>query len=372
MAGKYLARLIVYTSLMTTAAAVLPFTTPQALFAQDESRISIDHTTSRKLAASTVSASAFHIKFAATDVARSHSVSRVQGTTSKVPHRVAGPLAATGAAVPSVPPPGFYPDDLTYFGGPTLAQMESNNIYVNKQSCGSVRTCWGNPGRFLRDLNKSDFIRLTDQYTGTRGSYEVGDSVSARVTPEPTLLGTQMTQDITLDQILALVHDAASEIGTGYGHEYHVFLPVGIDTCFPGNQVCYSPDNPSTFFFCAYHGSVDFTDIGHVLLSVEPYQNVTGCQAVPPNPNGALADSTNSVLSHELIESITDPDPPTGWVAVNSLPALGAEIGDLCEPVGVSCLNNPYFCDSEVLLNNHSYEIQLEYSNTYHACAAGR
>jgi hypothetical protein len=364
-------RVTICASLLTFATAILPFIVAQPLSAQDETTLSIDHTGPGTRGASTVSASAFHIKLAATDAVRSHPVSRVQGATSKVPRAVAAPQAAAGVALSSVPPPGFYPDDLTYFGGPTLTQMESNNIYVNKQSCGSIRTCWGNPSRFLRDLNRSTFIRLTDQYTGTRGSYEVGDSVSARVTPVPTLLGTQTTQDITQDQIVALVHDAASEIGTGYGHEYHVFLPAGIDTCFPGNQVCYSPDSPSTFFFCAYHGSIDFTDIGHVLVSVEPYQNVTGCQAVPPNPNGALADSTNSVLSHELIESITDPDPGSGWVAVNSLIALGAEIGDLCEPVGLSCLNNVYFCDSNVSLNNHSYEIQLEYSNTYHACAAG-
>ena len=71
---------------------------------------------------------------------------------------------------------------------------------------------------------------------------------------------------------------------------------------------------------------VDFSDIGHVTLRVEPYQAAVGCEVAPPNPNGELAESTNSVLSHELSETITDPDPPTGWVANSSLGEQGFEI----------------------------------------------
>jgi hypothetical protein len=147
-----------------------------------------------------------------------------------------------------------------------------------------------------------------------------------------------------------------------------VFLPKGVDTCFDLTSICYSPDNPSSFFFCAYHGSVTYGDIGHVLLSVEPYQNVPGCQAAPPNPNGILADSTNSVLSHELIETITDPDPGSGWVSDTSLIVAGAEIGDLCEPLGNSSFQ---FLDPTLTLNGRKYELQLEYGNNYHACTPG-
>lgn len=78
-----------------------------------------------------------------------------------------------------------------------------------------------------------------------------------------------------------------------------------------------------------------------------------------------LADSTNSTLSHEVIETITDPD-GDAWVANHSLSASGSEIGDHCEPIGNT---NDKFLDSYLNLNGHTYELQLEYSNRFHACA---
>ena len=84
-----------------------------------------------------------------------------------------------------------------------------------------------------------------------------------------------------------------------------------------------------------------YSDIGHVLLTVEPFQNVDGCSVATPSPNGALVDSTANVLSHETFETLTDPDPPAtfddlfnrnfGWLALNSLVEFGEEIGDICE-----------------------------------------
>jgi hypothetical protein len=269
------------------------------------------------------------------------------------------PNLQTQAAIPTVPSPGFYPSDLDYFGGPVVTNLRSHPLYINASSCGGVANCWGNPERFLTDLGFSTFIHVTDQYTRTSGRYVLGQHVFASM--------RMFTNTVGQSQLLGAVHDAAVALGTpgGYGDQFHIFLPKGVDTCFDQTSICYSPDNPPSFFFCAYHGSVTFSDIGHVLFSVEPYQNVRGCQAGPPNPNGILADSTNSVLSHELIETITDPD-GNAWIADNSLIASGAEIGDLCEK---ALPGKPFFDDPILLLNGRKYQLQLEYSNRFHACS---
>jgi hypothetical protein len=220
---------------------------------------------------------------------------------------------------------------------------------------------------FLSDFGKSNFVHVLDQYIGltTNDRYTTGTSIFAGYA---FFAGDNV---ISQNALFGIVHAAVRTLGpghNGYTHIYHVFLPKGVDTCFDLSGVCYSPDNLSSFTFCAYHGSVTFSDVGHVILSVEPYQNVIGCQAAPPNPNGIVADSTDWALSHELSESITDPDPPTGWVSFSSLDTAGFEIGDLCQPLVNSKLQ---FLLPTLVLNRHKYQLQLEYSNRYHACAPG-
>jgi hypothetical protein len=235
---------------------------------------------------------------------------------------------------------------------------EHHLVYFDCPSGPAV--CWGNPATFLTNLNDGAFIHLSDQYVGTTASYRypVGSAISVNETLQTNVLGQ--------NDLLAIIHSAAVNLSVQgeYKDIIHLFLPKGVDTCFDLTSICYSPDYPPSFVFCAYHGSVVFSDIGHIMFTIEPYQNVPGCQVASPSPNGQLADSTASVLSHETFETITDPDGSAWWSQV-SLVEMGAEIGDICEPIGnaMNQFMNPVF-----VVNGKNYKIQLEYSNTYHAC----
>jgi hypothetical protein len=264
----------------------------------------------------------------------------------------------TFTAVPSAPSPSFYPADLTYHGGHVVPTAEHHLVYFDCPSGPAV--CWGNPATFLKNLNDGAFIHLSDQYVGTTASYRypVGSAISVNETLQTNVLGQ--------NDLLAIIHSAAVNLSVqgGYKDIIHLFLPQGVDTCFDLTSICYSPDYPPSFAFCAYHGSVVFSDIGHIMFTIEPYQNVPGCQVAAPSPNGQLADSTASVLSHETFETITDPD-GSAWWSNASLVELGAEIGDICEPMGNAMAQ---FMDPVFVVNGKNYKIQLEYSNTYHAC----
>ena len=170
-----------------------------------------------------------------------------------------------------------YEGDLTYQGGPVVESAQSHPVYLLPGGTCPISVCWGDPAGFLKSLANSQFIHLADQYIGLWWSwrYTLGVSLEGSYTPPAVPL--------TDADIEAVVHSAAVATGlTGYNHIYHVFLPPGQDECFDSTfSVCYSPDNPSTFYFGAYHGSVDFTDVGHVLYTVEPFQNVPGCQGCP-------------------------------------------------------------------------------------------
>lgn len=254
--------------------------------------------------------------------------------------------------------PGFFPADLSYFGGLWVKSGSSANIYYN---CAN-QSCWGNPEGFLTDLAASKFIHVVDQYIGSKANNRYPLSLASTV----HLSGG--SSSLTSTDIESMVHQAVVQVGAG--HIFHLFLPQGVNVCV-GTDICYSPDNPSTFVFCAYHAAVTFQDLGGAVVAytVEPYQDVTGCVLAPNAngyPNGALADSTNSALSHELFETITDPFPLSGWVAVNSLPEQGNEIGDVCHGPGND--SRQVIAPSYVLARGHTYQTQLEYSNTRHAC----
>jgi hypothetical protein len=249
--------------------------------------------------------------------------------------------AATSANV-------FYPADLSKYSGTgqVLKTTTTHDIYVD-----GTETNGSNPGVFLLHWRQSQLVHVLDQYVGsTANNRYIGGTPAGLEYPIYTTLGD--------NDLVQMVHTSAAAFGAGYGHIYNIFLPQGVDFC--EGSSCYSPDNPATFAFCAFHGSIDFTDLGHVLFTLEPYMDVPGCQVPQPSPNGSLVDSTANVLSHETSETITDPD-GDAWLALSSLTEYGYEIGDVCE--------TPTFQSPVTNLNGVSYEVQFEYSNKYHACS---
>jgi hypothetical protein len=229
---------------------------------------------------------------------------------------------------------GIY--DLAYYGGPYLTGATSYNLYVN-----CAGTCWGttSPGTTLGRLAGSTFVHVIDQYVGQTGNgrYPYGGGYQVNYNTS----GTLQDQDI-----YNIIYAVASSVGTGYGKIYHVFLQSGVQQCSQNAGGCYAQNGG----YCAYHGNVDFSDIGHTLYSVEPYQAISGCSS----PNGKVVDSTISTLSHEYFETITDPDVPNNVAWYNN---YGGEIGDICR----SSYGN-------VSLSGYTYNMQREYSNRISAC----
>lgn len=250
------------------------------------------------------------------------------------------PFAASSAK------PVDSPFDLTYFGGPVLTRSRSHNVYVN---CADPASCWGTgpltPGTFLSDLNQSQFIRVVNEFihVDARGRFPVSELKTR---------ATFANHTATLGDIFSILAGAVERTGkSGYEHVYHVFLPEGTDMCID-EQTCYSPDDPSRWIFCAFHGPVDFGST-HVLFSVEPYQFVDGCAFPGQTPHGVI-DATASTLSHELLESVTDPD-LNAWFNV----LFGLENADIC-----------FAFATNQRMGKNEYVVQSEYSNKAHGCVS--
>ena len=242
----------------------------------------------------------------------------------------------------------IYPDDLTDYGGPLMKSAAAHNIYVNCPA--KNQSCWGAPEAFQTGLTGSSFAALLKQYTGSGpAAYTFSDSTAVSIT---VYRGTALYEN----DLFEIIHNVAANLRkTGYTDIYHVFLPKGTDTCFDFSKQCYSPDYNPTNFFCAYHGTVKFSDLGLVVYSIEPYQDVKGCLTKESAGASEVTNSTISTLAHETFESITDPGPKLAWYNF-----VGGEIGDERE-----------FFVSFVKVGGLVYNSQPMYSNRYHACATG-
>lgn len=244
-----------------------------------------------------------------------------------------------------------FPLDLSYSKGPLAGQITFHNVYINCSTGGG--SCWGNPYQFLNDLGHSSMIHVLDQYDGTVSLTAGASYGEARVI---------FSNVLYFNDLLRFLHHAVSKFGganaAGLGHMYNIFLAPGLDTCFDLSTVCYSPDNGSTFAFCAYHAAVQFSDFGVVIFSVEPFQAVPGCNF--HNVKNLDSGTANS-LGHETFEAMSDPIPPSGWTNTGANPSFfGAEIGDECAWSSIA----------PVTLNGRTYDIQWEYSNKGHRCAS--
>lgn len=236
--------------------------------------------------------------------------------------------------------------DLVFGGGALMTGAKNYNILVNSAD----ESPWGGQiAHFENDLFASTMMSILNQYN-SNGTYTAAGDVQVTYNTTSTL------QQADIQNI---VHQVAQQYGNGYGNMYHVFLQSGVQDCSVAadGSACYGQQ------YCAYHNSTDYADIGHVIYSVEGYQDIQGCQESDGanSPNGSLVDSTASTLSHEMFEAFTDPDPNSGWNN-STFPPNGAEIGDLCAPAaGVNT--------AVVNLNGDNWEIQMEYSNSVHDCS---
>src|SRR5262249_43657204 len=106
--------------------------------------------------------------------------------------------------------------------------------------------------------------------------------------------------------------------------------------------------------FCAYHNAVQDASGNYVYYGVHPDMSTGGCSR-GCGPNANYLDNQTAVMSHELIEAVTDPIDNHPWVdqsqscrEIRDILALGAGEDDVIK----------------------GYYVQKEWSNKYSSCIA--
>jgi hypothetical protein len=253
--------------------------------------------------------------------------------------------------------------NLLYSGGP-VEQAGTTNYAIFWEpsltaSANSVSPTYNSLiTRFLSDVGGSSLYGVATQYSQVSGGVTQnivnsstfgGSYVDTSIYPGPALTDVQIQAEVTKAM-------AAKGWTAGIGHEFFVFTAK--------NEVSCAGVECSNAVFCAYHSS--FTSGSQeVLYADQPYTGTTpvGC-TTPSSPNNDLdADSTINVVSHELMETVTDPSVGDGRYAWQD--SGGQEIGDKCNFV----FGPTDAAGADLTANGHPYIVQSEWSNRVSGCS---
>jgi hypothetical protein len=240
--------------------------------------------------------------------------------------------------------------NLTYFGGKLVNHATYTNVfwggYWSTNATGQTeRTTLNN---FMSTIGPSpDFASVLAQYAQSgqpigAGAFQ-GDK---QVTTEP---GAKI-DDATIKTTIQSWINAGLVPAPSLDQIYVLNFP-------PGTQITMGPDSSCTNF-CGYHSTIQTASGtgGLIRYIVNPYPSCTGCQF-----ESTVMNSSTVVLSHEMAETITDPDvglattvgPPLGWYD-----SANGEIGDICA--------------GDPNANMLGFRVQTEWSNADKKCVASR
>ena len=131
---------------------------------------------------------------------------------------------------------------------------------------------------------------------------------------------------------------------------YVVVPPSGVPVSAGGETGC----GGSNFTFCGYHN--DFTSGGAFRYAVLPYPCTAGQGTCFVDPSQDVSKALQVVGSHELTETVTDPDTePGGWFSDRT----GDENADIC--AGVECVDS-------VTEGTETFSVNPAWSNLAKGC----
>ena len=247
---------------------------------------------------------------------------------------------------------------LTYYGGPVVSDMRSVDVSYGPDSYVAA----GHPGAGTMAAFTGQFLGSgvndwlaeygTSKAGGThqtigRGTY--GGTIT--ITPAPADDGSVVTDAQVQAELNAQITAGVLPVPDA-NTSYTVFFPLGQRICQGGSCSLVAGG------FCAYHGTF-LRNGSAVTYQVMPdLTGTTGCG------NSNDLGNTTSVLSHELTETITDPNvglatvvgPPLGWYDTTN-----GEIGDICNA------QQGTFVGTDAV----TYTVQAEFSDVRNDCIVG-
>ena len=239
---------------------------------------------------------------------------------------------------------------LDYYGGRVLGHVKVDIVVWDRWSYGRSAHLTGTHSveSFFKAITASPYVDWLDEYD-TPSQHIGRGSVEGIYTVHPPTAddGATITSS-QIDDALRSLFTAEQLPKPSTTRLYAIF--------FPSKKTIATPDGDSVRDFCAYH---DTTTSGRstVYYAVMPYEvGNRGCKMASTS-----FDSLTTVVSHELLEAITDPG--VGLNRVAWYDGDNGEIADIC-----AFTSSP---SRVVGADGVSYTVQRAWSNRRGACVAG-
>ncbi len=284
------------------------------------------------------------------------------------------------AAPPAARPFDAFFSNLDYSGGPVMPSNANYTVYWAPSGAPTYPSDYkAGVDQYLTDLahdsgGTTNVDSVATQYNDSAGHFaSYASTFAGRINdtdPYPTSGCRGAAICLTDAQIQTELGNYINAHGLprDLSHEYFLLLPPGVVTCFnaSGSFGC-SVGSSINVVYCAYHGSSTAAG-AEFIYSMDGY--VTGNFGCDDgnHPNGTTSDGAlQGGLSHEHVESITDPEPNNAWTDWGT--PQGYEIGDKCgSNVGVIAGQAPNGADYNQVINGHLYWYQTEFSNQGSTC----
>jgi hypothetical protein len=292
---------------------------------------------------------------------------------------------------------------LIYHGGPVMMTPSTSPLVItpifwNPTSFPMAAAYKSLITTYLSDVaaasgQNTNIYSTLNEYSGTNGQISYSASLGASINDTGNLPGSGCTvarRDRTriyadgtgysacLDdaQLQTEINRVTSGMPHNLSHIYVLYLPKHVESCFnPGStttssNACTINFEPSAAY-CAYHSEATSAAI-YANMPFPIYGSATGFTCgddgvfgVIESPNGNPdADVEISPSSHEISESITDPDTATGW-----FDSSGFENGDECAYIFGATSGSAGALFNQTINGGH-FMTQEEFSNKDFAITA--
>src|SRR6185312_5842771 len=207
---------------------------------------------------------------------------------------------------------------------------------------------------FLKDMCSDPFMKLATQYADTTGG--AGPCTVFANAGNPWIDTNPFPHNPVLDvdlQAESAKMLARMNLPPSLNTEVFIFTPYGINSCIDAFGIfCFSNS------FCAYHAVFGTTNYANM-----PDVAAGDCGPVLSPNHDPVADHEINPLSHEFMESLTDPS-HQGWMFSRM---LDHEIADQCAYDNLVTVNTDN-SDIRLGINGNPYFIQTEWSNSNGGC----